>query len=121
MSTESLDRNSTDKPDGFHMNTRRKSQDFQNQIDITGQSTIGDQKDNKPLTSFAIKDEDMVKEQDLLETNKSCLISSDPILSDYVIDAVWKDMKAMKDWKCIISMLLDDNPRNGLTEKDPSF
>jgi cohesin complex subunit SA-1/2 len=31
--------------------------------------------------------------------------STDPILSDYVIDAVWKDMKAMKDWKCIISML----------------
>jgi hypothetical protein len=47
----------------------------------------------------------MVKEQDLLETNKSCLISSDPILSDYVIDAGWKDMKAVKDWKCIISML----------------
>jgi hypothetical protein len=41
-----------------------------------------------------IKDEDMVKEQDLLKTNKSC---SDPILSDYVIDAGWKDMKAMKD------------------------
>ena len=56
------------------MNTRRKSQGFQNQIDITGQSTIGDQEDNKPLASFAIKDEDMVKEQDLLETNKSCLI-----------------------------------------------
>ena len=26
-------------------------------------------------------------------------------------------MKAMKDWKCIISMLLDDNPRNGLQRK----
>ena len=84
MSTESPDRSSTDKPGGFHMNTRRKSQDF---LDITGQSTIGDQKENKPLTSFAIKDEDMVKEQDLLETNKSCLISSDPILSEYVINA----------------------------------
>lgn len=44
--------------------------------------------------------------------------STDPILSDYVIDAVWEDMKAMKDWKCIISMLLDDNPRIELTEKD---
>ncbi|KAH9313099.1 hypothetical protein KI387_028134, partial [Taxus chinensis] len=44
--------------------------------------------------------------------------SADPILSDYVIDAVWEDMKAMKDWKCIISMLLDDNPRIELTEKD---
>jgi hypothetical protein len=40
----------------------------------TGQSTTENQKNNKPLTSFAMKDEDMVKEQDLLETNKSCLI-----------------------------------------------
>ena len=47
--------------------------------------------------------------------------STDPILSDYVIVAVWKDMKAMKYWKCMISMLLDDTPRNQLTEKDPSF
>jgi hypothetical protein len=29
-----------------------------------------------------------------------------------VIDAVWKNMKAMKDWKCIISMLLDDDESN---------
>ena len=36
--------------------------------------------------------------------------STDPILSNYVIDVVWEDMKAMKDWKCIIYMLLDDNP-----------
>ena len=27
-------------------------------------------------------------------------------------------MKAIKDWNYIISMLLDDNPRIGLTEKD---
>lgn len=80
-SAEKLDEGYTvkrsDKLYGFHMNTRRKSQGFRNQVDITGQSTIEDQKDNKPLTSFAIKNEDMVKEQDLLETNKSCLISSD--------------------------------------------
>jgi cohesin complex subunit SA-1/2 len=44
--------------------------------------------------------------------------STDPILSDYAIDTVWEDMKAMKDCKYIISMLLDDNPRSGLTEKD---
>ena len=44
--------------------------------------------------------------------------STDPILSDYVIDAAWEDMKAMKDWKCIIFMLLDDNPRIELAEKD---
>ncbi|XP_010545064.1 PREDICTED: sister-chromatid cohesion protein 3 [Tarenaya hassleriana] len=37
--------------------------------------------------------------------------STDPILSIYVIDDVWEYMKAMTDWKCIISMLLDQNPR----------
>nr|XP_027188333.1 sister-chromatid cohesion protein 3 isoform X2 [Cicer arietinum] len=43
---------------------------------------------------------------------------SDPILSIYVIDDVWDYMKAMKDWKCIVSMLLDENPSisdNGAT------
>ncbi|GAV79062.1 STAG domain-containing protein [Cephalotus follicularis] len=34
--------------------------------------------------------------------------STDPILSIYVIDDVWEYMKAMKDWKCIISMLLGE-------------
>ncbi|XP_010914380.1 sister-chromatid cohesion protein 3 isoform X2 [Elaeis guineensis] len=42
----------------------------------------------------------------------------DPILSAYVIDDVWDDMKAMKDWKCIISMLLDENPMIELTDVD---
>ncbi|CAL9060644.1 unnamed protein product, partial [Musa banksii] len=42
----------------------------------------------------------------------------DPILSAYVIDDVWDDMKAMKDWKCIISMLLDENPLIELTDVD---
>jgi serine/threonine protein kinase len=46
-------------------------------LHYTGQSSIEDQKDNKPSTSFVIKNEDMVKEQDLLETNKSCLIYLD--------------------------------------------
>lgn len=32
----------------------------------------------------------------------------DPILSIYVIDDVWDYMEAIKDWKCIISMLLDE-------------
>ena len=32
-----------------------------------------------------------------------------PILITYMIDDVWDYMKAMKDWKCIISMLLDEN------------
>ncbi|WJX79682.1 peptidyl-prolyl cis-trans isomerase precursor, variant 2 [Trifolium repens] len=32
-----------------------------------------------------------------------------PIMTTYVIDDVWDYMKAMKDWKCIISMLLDEN------------
>ncbi|XP_058083552.1 sister-chromatid cohesion protein 3 [Magnolia sinica] len=44
--------------------------------------------------------------------------STDPILSAYVIDDVWDDMKAMKDWKCIISMLLDENPMIELTDVD---
>uniref|UniRef100_A0A2P2M8D1 SCD domain-containing protein n=1 Tax=Rhizophora mucronata TaxID=61149 RepID=A0A2P2M8D1_RHIMU len=44
--------------------------------------------------------------------------STDPILSVYVIDDVWEYMKAMKDWKCIISMLLDENPLIELTDDD---
>ncbi|GMJ09154.1 sister-chromatid cohesion protein 3, SISTER-CHROMATID COHESION PROTEIN 3 [Hibiscus trionum] len=44
--------------------------------------------------------------------------STDPILSMYVIDDVWEYMKAMKDWKCIISMLLDENPLIELTDED---
>lgn len=44
--------------------------------------------------------------------------SADPILSIYVIDDVWEYMKAMKDWKCIISMLLDANPLIELTDDD---
>ncbi|XP_042433098.1 sister-chromatid cohesion protein 3-like [Zingiber officinale] len=42
----------------------------------------------------------------------------DPMLSTYVIDDVWDNMKAMKDWKCIISMLLDENPHIELTDVD---
>lgn len=44
--------------------------------------------------------------------------AADPILIAYVIDDVWDDMKAMKDWKCIISMLLDENPMIELTDID---
>ncbi|KAH7517148.1 hypothetical protein FEM48_Zijuj09G0031600 [Ziziphus jujuba var. spinosa] len=44
--------------------------------------------------------------------------STDQILSIYVIDDVWEYMKAMKDWKCIISMLLDGNPLIELTDED---
>ncbi|RVW21247.1 Sister-chromatid cohesion protein 3 [Vitis vinifera] len=44
--------------------------------------------------------------------------SADPILSIYVIDDVWEYMNAMKDWKCIISMLLDENPLIELTDED---
>lgn len=68
---------SSDKVHGFHMNTRRKSHGFRNEVDIKGKSTIEDQRYNKPLISFATENEDMVKEQDLLETNNTCLISSD--------------------------------------------
>lgn len=44
--------------------------------------------------------------------------STDQIISNYVIDDVWEYMKAMKDWKCIISMLLDENPLIELTDVD---
>ncbi|KAK1561092.1 hypothetical protein Q3G72_034335 [Acer saccharum] len=44
--------------------------------------------------------------------------SADPILSIYVIDDVWEYMKAMKDWKCIISILLDENPLIELNDDD---
>uniref|UniRef100_A0A0A9A2B4 Stromal antigen, putative n=1 Tax=Arundo donax TaxID=35708 RepID=A0A0A9A2B4_ARUDO len=44
--------------------------------------------------------------------------SEDPVLSSYVIDDIWEDMKAMKDWRCMISLLLDDNPAIELTDMD---
>ncbi|XP_031486000.1 sister-chromatid cohesion protein 3 [Nymphaea colorata] len=44
--------------------------------------------------------------------------SMDPILSTYVIDDIWEHMDALKDWKCIISMLLDENPLTELTDID---
>ncbi|KAF8006570.1 hypothetical protein BT93_K0772 [Corymbia citriodora subsp. variegata] len=44
--------------------------------------------------------------------------STDPILIIYVIDDVWEYMIAMKDWKCIISMLLDGNAVIELTDED---
>ncbi|KAL3531404.1 hypothetical protein ACH5RR_010726 [Cinchona calisaya] len=44
--------------------------------------------------------------------------STDQILSTYVIDDVWEYMGAMKDWKCIISMLLDENPSSELSDVD---
>uniref|UniRef100_A0A5B7CBP1 Putative sister-chromatid cohesion protein 3 isoform X2 n=1 Tax=Davidia involucrata TaxID=16924 RepID=A0A5B7CBP1_DAVIN len=44
--------------------------------------------------------------------------STDQILSTYVIDDVWEYMGAMKDWKCIITMLLDANSLIELTDDD---
>ncbi|KAM7521536.1 hypothetical protein LguiA_011438 [Lonicera macranthoides] len=44
--------------------------------------------------------------------------SADQILSIYVIDDVWEYMGAMKDWKRIISMLLDENPSIEFTDED---
>lgn len=44
--------------------------------------------------------------------------SEDPVLSSYVIDDIWDDMKAMKDWRCMISVLLDENPAIELTDID---
>ncbi|XP_041017986.1 sister-chromatid cohesion protein 3-like [Juglans microcarpa x Juglans regia] len=45
-------------------------------------------------------------------------ILRDPILSIYVIDDDWEYMKAMKDLKCIVSILLDENPLIELTDED---
>ncbi|TKY61845.1 Sister-chromatid cohesion protein 3 [Spatholobus suberectus] len=42
----------------------------------------------------------------------------DPILSIYVIDDVWEYMTAIKDWKSIISLLLDENPSVELSDSD---
>ncbi|CAI9107978.1 OLC1v1007477C1 [Oldenlandia corymbosa var. corymbosa] len=44
--------------------------------------------------------------------------ATDQMLSIYVIDDVWEYMGAMKDWKCIISMLLDNNPSTELSNVD---
>ncbi|CAN6373305.1 unnamed protein product [Urochloa humidicola] len=44
--------------------------------------------------------------------------SDDPVLSSYVIDDIWDDMKAMRDWRCMISVLLDENPAIELTDMD---
>ncbi|KZV32380.1 sister-chromatid cohesion protein 3 [Dorcoceras hygrometricum] len=44
--------------------------------------------------------------------------SADPVLSSYVIDDVWGYMGAMKDWKCIIHMLLEDSPSAELDDAD---
>ncbi|KAI3930532.1 hypothetical protein MKX01_036978 [Papaver californicum] len=44
--------------------------------------------------------------------------STDPILITYVIDDVWDYMKAMKDWKYIVSMLLDEKPGKDFTDVD---
>ncbi|KAL3677583.1 hypothetical protein R1sor_027531 [Riccia sorocarpa] len=44
--------------------------------------------------------------------------SGDPILCDYVIDALWDKCKAMKDWKCMTTMLLEDRQSDELTDRD---
>ncbi|MCL7022243.1 hypothetical protein MKW94_022829, partial [Papaver nudicaule] len=45
--------------------------------------------------------------------------STDPILITYVIiDDVWDYMKAMKDWKYIVSMLLDEEPGKDFMDVD---
>ncbi|TVU49759.1 hypothetical protein EJB05_01095, partial [Eragrostis curvula] len=44
--------------------------------------------------------------------------SDDPVLSSYIIDNIWDEMKAMKDWSCMVSMLLDENPAIELTDLD---
>ncbi|KAH8935631.1 hypothetical protein BDL97_17G039000 [Sphagnum fallax] len=44
--------------------------------------------------------------------------SADPILCDYVIDALWDKCQAMKDWKCMVSMLLEESSSKDLSDLD---
>ncbi|XP_075102276.1 sister-chromatid cohesion protein 3-like isoform X1 [Nicotiana tabacum] len=44
--------------------------------------------------------------------------SKDEMLSMYVIDDIWEYMDAMKDWKCILSMLLEEEPSAELSDVD---
>ncbi|KAI3913916.1 hypothetical protein MKW92_029172, partial [Papaver armeniacum] len=44
--------------------------------------------------------------------------TTDPILITYAIDDVWDYMKAMKDWKFIVSTLLDEKPGKDFTDVD---
>ncbi|XP_071717100.1 sister-chromatid cohesion protein 3-like [Rutidosis leptorrhynchoides] len=44
--------------------------------------------------------------------------STDEVLSFYVIDDIWEFMDAMKDWKRIICMLLDENSTVELSHND---
>ncbi|CAH9111509.1 unnamed protein product [Cuscuta epithymum] len=44
--------------------------------------------------------------------------SSDEMLIAYVIDAIWDYMDAMKDWKCIISLLLEEDTSIELSDAD---
>jgi hypothetical protein len=46
---------------------------------------------------------------------------SDAILCDYVIDALWDKCSAMKDWKCMITMLLEDTTNQELNEEDSTI
>lgn len=46
---------------------------------------------------------------------------ADPILCDYVIDALWDKCSAMKDWKCMITMLLEDTTSKELNEEDTTI
>ncbi|XP_057532068.1 sister-chromatid cohesion protein 3 isoform X2 [Amaranthus tricolor] len=75
-----------------------------------------EQKFNTSQPQSADSDSSLVTLGRMLQILKE--FSRDPLLITYVIDDVWEYMKAMKDWKCIISVLLDENPSIELTEID---
>eukprot|EP00897_Mesotaenium_endlicherianum_P001304 jgi/Mesen1/1200/ME000128S00174 len=43
---------------------------------------------------------------------------SPPVLSLYVVDALWKSMDAMQDWKCMAKMLLSDSSKDELSDEE---
>ncbi|XP_073150312.1 sister-chromatid cohesion protein 3 [Henckelia pumila] len=72
--------------------------------------------DSQPHSAASDNDSSEIHINRMLQILKE--FSADPVLSSYVIDDVWDYMGAMKDWKCIIHMLLEDSPSAELDDAD---
>lgn len=72
--------------------------------------------DSQPRLTGSDNDSSEIHINRILQILKE--FSADPVLSSYVIDDVWDYMGAMKDWKCIIHMLLEDSPSAELEDAD---
>lgn len=72
--------------------------------------------DSQPRSTGSDNDSSEIHINRILQILKE--FSADPVLSSYVIDDVWDYMGAMKDWKCIIHMLLEDSPSAELEDAD---